>query len=81
MNAREHALAMVRMSNVGAEASASIRVEAIRHARDAQASWTDIGDVLGMSKSNAFKRYGRKVGEPRLTDMKLPEPNGDTPDV
>lgn len=67
---RELALVMIRMANVSAEASAAIRNEAIRFARDSGASWAEVGVGLGLSKHMAWKRYHDAVGEPRMVERK-----------
>jgi hypothetical protein len=38
--------------------------EAVDRARDAGATWQEIGDVLGASRQAAFQRFGRPAGPP-----------------
>lgn len=37
------------------------RIRRMRLAREAGASWTEIGAAIGMSRQAAHKRYGREV--------------------
>lgn len=67
---RDVALMMVRWSDMNAHTAETIRIEAIRLARDQGASWSDIGAALGMTKQSAHKHYGRAVGEPRQIEIK-----------
>lgn len=60
---QEEALACVVAARDNAATAADdadydLRV-AVRHARDAGATWEEIGDALGVTKQAAFQRFGK----------------------
>lgn len=73
---QDMALGMVRMMNLFAEASAAVRLDAITSARNAGASWTAIGAVMGMTRQQAHKKFGAVVGEPKHVHVKANNPPG-----
>lgn len=77
MSMRDLSVMMLRMASVSAEASAQIRVEAVRFARDQGVTWDAIGAATGTNRQGAFKRYGTAVGESRLTPFKTTPELGD----
>lgn len=55
------ALAHVRSQHREAEASLLTRIEAIRVARSFGATWTELGEAMGMSRQTAHKRFGSYI--------------------
>lgn len=43
----------------------------VSHARRAGASWTEIGDALGMSKQAAQQKFGKLTPAPRTTAVEM----------
>src|SRR4051794_1376031 len=58
----------LRIIRTAREELRSYETQVARAAHDAGASWTDIGQTLGISKQAARRRYG-----PLETDMEQPE--------
>jgi hypothetical protein len=57
---RSHLLEVVSGASTTFEAARVALHEAVRAALDAGATWSDIGDVLGVSRQAAFQRFGPK---------------------
>lgn len=51
-------LAAVRSALDGLEASRRVLADAVRSARSAGHTWAEIGELLGISRQAAFKRFG-----------------------
>lgn len=54
-------LEMVGGASTTFEAARVALNQAVRAALDAGATWSDIGDVLGVSRQAAFQRFGPKL--------------------
>ncbi|MEU9114376.1 hypothetical protein AB0D04_21950 [Streptomyces sp. NPDC048483] len=60
---REEVLEMLALGEVIARKAADGRQLSVRSARDAGASWSQIGAALGMSKQAAWEAHGRWIEE------------------
>ena len=67
---RPHLLEVVSGASATFEAARVALHEAVRAALDDGATWSDIGEVLGVSRQAAFQRFGPKQarGESVTTD-------------
>lgn len=67
---RSHLLEGVSGASTAFEAARVALHEAVRAALDDGATWSDIGEVLGVSRQAAFQRFGPKQarGESATTD-------------
>ena len=68
---RTHLLEVVAGASLAFEAARLGLHDAVRAALDDGATWSDIGDVLGVSRQAAFQRFGpkRTQGASVTTDM------------
>jgi hypothetical protein len=57
---RNNLLELVDGASQAFEAARVALHDAVRAARDDGATWSDIGDVLGVSRQAAFQRFGPK---------------------
>ena len=57
---RNHLLEVIAGASTAFEAARVALHEAVRAALDDGATWSDIGDVLGVSRQAAFQRFGPK---------------------
>jgi hypothetical protein len=67
---KEMALGQVKAWYTAAECAAESARTAITVARDLGCSWDEIGEATGMSRQAAHKRFGRLIGESKLTMIK-----------
>lgn len=61
-------LKRIRQAAIGVEEASGELEVSVAQARQAGYSWTDIGDVLGISRQAAFKRFG-KATDPATDDV------------
>lgn len=57
---RTHLLELVAAASTAFEAARAALHDAVRRALDEGATWSEIGDVLGVSRQAAFQRFGPK---------------------
>ena len=68
---RTRLLEVVGDASTAFDAARAALHDAVRAALDAGATWSDIGDVLGVSRQAAFQRFGPKQarGESLATEQ------------
>lgn len=59
----EDHLHLLRQTARGAVIGADIRMNLVRLARLDGATWTEVGEALGMSRQAAHRRYALAIGE------------------
>lgn len=76
----EAGLAQVRAAAEQLEASRLALTEAVRRARAAGATWAEIGDLLGITRQAAYKRFATPT-DPRTGDLMHARTHAHTADL
>ena len=77
---RTHLLEVVGDASAAFEAARVSLHDAVRAALDDGATWSDIGDVLGVSRQAAFQRFGPKQARGEGSDTEHVENRAGVPE-
>jgi hypothetical protein len=80
LSAEGDPLELVRAAHIVQDQAEALMVAAVHEAREADHTWQEIGDVLGVTRQAAFQRYGRPI-DPRTGEVMSTSPLPEADDL